>query len=137
MAQRYATVAEVRTKLPALFAAPAVEDTEIQSVIDDQACFLGLVPWGDCASVASKYAAAHMVLLAHPELPEGGQKSPETANANGPASRSMAISALEADDLWWGLTPCGVQYLEMRKARLGVGVLVLGVTSRTARPWRA
>lgn len=134
MAQRYATVAEVRTKLPGSFDAPAVSDAEIQNVIDDQRCFLGLAAWGDCASVASKYAAAHVVLLDHRELDGGGPQGAETANANGPASRSFAVSPVPAEDAYWAQTLCGHQYLELRKARLGVGVAILGVTARTARP---
>jgi hypothetical protein len=133
MPQRYATVAEVRTKLPASFAAPAVEDSEIQGVIDDQVCFLGLLAWGSCASVGSKYAAAHVLLLTHPELPGGGQQGLETGNANGPASRSWAVTPASADDSWWSSSPCGAQYLELRKPVRGVGVLILGATSRTAR----
>jgi hypothetical protein len=135
MAQRYATVAEVRTKLPSSFDAPAVADSEIQGVIDDQVCFLGLAAWGECASVGSKYAAAHVVLVTHPELAGGGPNAPESANADGPASRSMAISPANADDLWWALTPCGMQYIELRKPIRGLGALILGATSRTARPF--
>jgi len=135
MARRYATVDEVRTKLPSSFDAPAVTDAEIQGVIDDQVCFLGLVAWGDCASVGSKYAAAHQILVTHPELPGGGQNAAETANADGPASRAMAVSAAAADDLWWALSPCGLMYLEIRKTIRGLGGIILGATSRTARPY--
>lgn len=135
MAKRYATPAEVRAScLPSSFDPPAVEDAEIQGVIDDQACFLSLDAWGDCASTASKYAAGHVLLLKHRELPGGGQQGMESANANGPASRTWAVSAVNADDSWWTQTPCGAAYLELRKAVYGVGVLILGVTPRTRRP---
>lgn len=135
MAQRYATVAEVRTCLPASFDAPAVTDAEIQGVIDDQACFLGLAAWGTCASTASKHAAAHVMLLKRRELAGGGQQGLESGNADGPASRSWAISPATADDSWWSATLCGAMYVELRKTVRGVGVLILGVTGRTARPY--
>jgi hypothetical protein len=135
MAKRYATIAEVRSKLPDSFADPAVTDDEIQGAIDDQACFLGLCAWGECASTGSKYAAAHQILLAHPELPGGGQQGLESGNADGPASRSWAVSPAAASDLWWSSSPCGLMYLELRKPIRGIGSLIIGATSRTARPY--
>jgi len=136
MAQRYATVAEVRAVLGPGFDDPVVTDAQIQSAIDDQVCFIGLAWWGTCASVASKYAAAHCIALspAGQQAQGGGQAGLESGNANGPASRSWAISPASADDSWWASTWWGLKFLELRKAKRGTGVLILGATARTARP---
>jgi hypothetical protein len=135
MAQRYATVAEVRGLLGSAFDAPAVSDAFIQSTIDDQVCFLGLEAWGDCASIGSKYAAAHVVAICNPKVPGGGQSGLVSSEADGPASRSFAISPATADDSWWSSTCWGPQYLMFRRQILSPGLLILGATSRTRRPW--
>jgi hypothetical protein len=134
MAQRYATVDEVRGLLGPAFDDPAVTDAQIQSVIDDQVCLLGLTAWGACASVGSKYLAAHCIALMHPEIQGGGQDGILAGEADGPANRSWAVSPVGAPDEFWGLTKWGLKYRELRKPVLGVGVLILGATSRTARP---
>lgn len=137
MAQRYATVDEVRTVLGSNFDDPVVTDAQIQSILDDQVCLLGLVPWGDCASVGSKYAAAHCVAMS-PEgqgAEGGGQSGLVSSEADGPASRSFAITSSVADDAFWASTAWGLKYLEFRKAIRGKGVIVLGRTSATARPF--
>ena len=136
MAQRYATVDEVRAALGPAFDAPAVTDAQIQTVLDEQFCLIGLVPWGECASVGSKYAAAHVIALspAGKAVPGGGQSGLENANANGPASRSWAVTAAPWSDAWWASSDWGLLYLEYRKPILGQGILILGATARTARP---
>lgn len=137
MAKRYATVAEVRGLLGPAFDDPAVTDAQIQGIIDDQACLLSPAWWGNCLSIASKYAAAHCVAMS-PEgqlVFGGGQSGIIASEADGGASRSFAVTAASADDSWWALTKWGQYFIELRKAQRGKGILILGATSRTARPY--
>jgi hypothetical protein len=137
VAARYATVDEVRGLLGPAFDAPAVSDASIQEVIDDQSCLMALSWWGSCLSKGSKYAAAHCVLMdpKNAGILGAGQSGPLASEADGGASRSFAITAQDADDAWWSMTSYGLKYLEHRKAQLGKGVMILGVTSRTVRPY--
>ena len=135
MAQRYATVDEVRALLGSAFDAPAVSDEFIQSVLDDQECFLSLDAWGQCASIGSKYAAAHVVSICNPQVAGGGQAGLVSSEADGPASRSFAITPASAEDSWWASTCWGNQYLMYRRQILSPGLLILGATARTRRPW--
>lgn len=136
MAASYATVAEVRALLGPAFDDPTVTDAQIQSILDDQACTMSVTAWGGCLSVGSKYAAAHCVAMspAGQAAAGGGQSGVIASEADGPANRSFAVTAGAADDAWWALTFWGLKYLELRKPVRGVGVLILGATSRTARP---
>jgi len=137
VAARYATVAEVRSLLGSAFDAPVVSDATIQGILDDQVCLLGVGWWGSCLSIGSKYAAAHCVAMS-PEgqaAAGGGQSGAIASEADGPASRSFAVTAPPWSDAWWALTSWGLKYLEYRKSQRGKGVLLLGATSRTARPY--
>jgi hypothetical protein len=137
VAARFATVAEVRSVLGSAFDDPVVTDVQIQTAIDDLACVMSVTAWANCLSIGSKYAAAHCVAMspAGQAAQGGGQSGIIASEADGPASRSFAVTAASADDAYWASTWWGRKYLELRKSIRGIGVLILGATGRTRRPF--
>lgn len=134
MAQRYATIAEVRERLGPAFTDPPITDAVVQLYLDDTACFIDPAVWGHCASQAHAYAAAHCVAMSPdaatiPTPPGWGVL--ETANANGPASRSFGVPDPPPGAGPWWLTGWGRKFLEYRTVRHGKGSAVLARTSRT------
>ena len=136
MAQLAATILDVRARLGPAFTDPPITDEIVQLYLDDTACFVAPLVFGECASQAHAYAAAHCVAsspyAADIAVAEDMTKI-VSANANGPASRSFAVPAQDADDAVWALTYWGRKFLEYRKARWGIGSAVVARTGRTAR----
>lgn len=140
MAQRAATIAEVRARLgPAtVWLDPPITDAVVQMYLDDTACFIDPATWGACASIAHAYAAAHCV--AGSPYAATIAMEPEwlgllAGEANGPASRSWAVPAQGEGDLPWGSSMWGRKFLEYRRARWGAGSAVLARTGLTgSRP---
>ncbi len=139
MAQRAATIAEVRLRLgpTTIWLDPPITDAVVQMYLDDTACFVSSV-FLDCQSEAHAYAAAHCV--AGSPYAQGLSLQAAwfllvSAHANGPASRSFAVPALEAGDSPWNLSMWGRKFLEYRRQRHGIGSAVLARTSLTgSRP---
>jgi hypothetical protein len=142
VAQRAATIQEVRDRLGPAFVDPPITDAIVQMALDDTACFVDPSAFGACASTAHAYAAAHCVAgspyAASIALPEGFGAL-VTAHSNGPASRSFAVPKLADDAGAWGLTYWGRKYLEFRASRWGKGSAVLartpGLTGSRPRCW--
>ena len=137
MASRAATIAEVRARLGPAYTDPPITDDVVQTALDDVACLVSVLAFGDCTSQAQSLAAAACVAgspyAASIPVPEGFGAL-VSAHANGPASRSFALPALEAADGDWALTWWGRKFLEFRRARWGLGSAQLARTSLTARP---
>jgi len=138
VAQRDATIAEVRLRLGPAFTDPPIIDAIVQLYLDDTACFIDPAAWGACASEAHAYAAAHCV--ASSPYADGIGVGPQAAGviaseANGPASRSFVVPAQDAGDGPWSLTAWGRKFLEYRRKRHGRGSATLARTGRTL--WRA
>lgn len=137
MAQRAATIDDVRGRLGPAFTDPPITDVVVQLYLEDTACFVSSV-FGDCQSQAHAYAAAHCV--AGSSYAATIPKDPAwfgllAGEANGPASRSWAVPPQEAGDLPWGLSMWGRRFLEYRRARWGKGSALLARTSLTgSRP---
>ena len=132
MAQRPATIQEVRDRLGPAFVDPPITDAVVQMYLDDTACFVYPASWGSCASTAHAYAAAHCVAsspYAATIVAPGGAGPLVASQANGPASRSFAIPAQAVGDAPWSLTAWGRKFLEYRRARHGCGSAVLARTS--------
>jgi hypothetical protein len=136
VAQRAATIQEVRDRLGPAFTDPPITDAIVQLYLDDTACLISPAVWGECASTAHAYAAAHCVASSPyaAGIAVGGGAGPIVAGeANGPASRSFAVPAAGAGDGVWSLTGWGRKFLEYRLARWGCGSATLARTSRSVR----
>ena len=137
MAQRAATVAEVRLRLGPAFTDPPITDEVVNLYLGDTACFISSV-FGDCQSQAHAYAAAHCVAMSPyaASIPgQAGWFGLLAGEANGPASRSWAVPAQDAGDLPWSGSMWGRKFLEYRRARWGKGSAVLCRTGLTgSRP---
>ncbi len=137
MAQRAATIEEVRLRLGPAFSDPPITDAVVQVCLDDTACFVSSV-FGECQSTAHAYAAAHCVWMspysAGIVIPEN-LGAALSAHANGPASRSFSVPAPDADAGWWSFSSWGRTFLEYRRKRWGKGSAVLCRTGLTgSRP---
>jgi hypothetical protein len=136
VAQRAATIQEVRDRLGPAFTDPPITDTVVQLYLTDTACLISPAAWGECASTAHAYAAAHCVASSPyaAGIPVPAGMGPlVSGEANGPASRSIAVpSPPDGVGSWW-LTGWGRKFIEYRLARWGCGSATLARTSRSAR----
>ncbi len=135
MAQRAATIAEVRLRLgpDTIWTDPPITDAVVQMYLDDTACFVSSV-FGGCQSMAHAYAAAHCVAgstYAAGILMQDAWLGLLSGQANGPASRSWAVPAQDAGDLPWASSMWGRKFLEYRRKRWGKGSAVLCRTALT------
>ena len=136
MAQRYATIDEVRARLGPAFSDPPITDEVVQLSLDDTACFIDPATWGACASQAHAYAAAHCVATGPygADIPAPPGFGPlMTAEANGPASRSQSVPAPPAGAGPWWMSGWGRKFLEYRANRHGKGSALVARTTRTLR----
>ena len=138
MAQRYATIAEVRLRLGPAFSDPPITDAVVQMYLDDTACFIAPAVWGQCASQAHAYAAAHCIVgspyAAGLLAPGSASLQLLAGEANGPASRTFSVPGLDDADGVWALTAWGRKFLEYRRTRHGKGSAVLARTARSLPP---
>jgi hypothetical protein len=137
MAQRAATVEEVRLRLGPAFTDPPITDAVVQMYLDDTACLISSA-FADCQSQAHAYAAAHCVAMSPYSATVPGQLEWFAAlagEANGPASRSFSVPTLAEGDAPWAYSMWGRKFLEYRRARWGKGSALLARTSLTgSRP---
>lgn len=140
MAQRAATIAEVRLRLgpDTVWTDPPITDAVVQMYLDDTACFIDPATWGECASRAHAYAAAHCVAGSPyaADIPMQLEWLGLLAGeSNGPASRSWAVPTQAEGDLPWNLSMWGRMFLNYRRNRWGMGSAVLARTGLTgSRP---
>ena len=136
MAQRAATIQEVRDRLGPAFTDPPITDTVVQMALDDTACFIAPSVWGECTSVAHAYAAAHCVALgpyaATITVPAGFGQLLAGAK-DGPASYTFSVPKSQDDDGNWSLSAWGRKFIEYRLTRWGKGSAIVARTSATTR----
>jgi hypothetical protein len=135
MAARAATIQEVRDRLGPVFVDPPITDDVVQLALDDVACLISVAAFGECASQAQSWAAAHCVASSPASwtisVPEGAGAQ-ITSHANGPASRAYSVPTLD-DGLGWTSTLWGRKAWAFILARHGCGSAVLARTSRSIR----
>ena len=134
MAQRAATIEEVRLRLGPAFTDPPITDAVVQMYLDDTACFIAPTAFGECTSQAHAYAAAHCVAASPYSATVAGESewgALLSGEGDGPSSRSFAVPSPGADDGLWSLTVWGRKYLEYRLARWGKGSAIV---TRSPRP---